>query len=81
MTTHGTGISSVAVVEGKAEGTGQTGSSHTVEGLPQVDINGTKASELRTALGTVLSFERSGVRYLVAGAVAPGAVEEIARGL
>jgi len=50
-------------------------------GLPKVDINGTKASELRTALGTVLSFERSGVRYLVGGAVAPGAVEEIARGL
>jgi hypothetical protein len=52
-----------------------------LEGLPKVDINGAKASELRTALGTVLSFERAGVRYLVAGAVSPAGVEEIARGL
>ncbi len=81
LTTHGKGISSVAVVEHKSEGGGQSSANHALEGLPQVDINGTKASELRTALGTVLSFERSGVRYLVAGAVTPGAVEEIARGL
>jgi hypothetical protein len=51
------------------------------EGLPKVTINGTSAEELATALGTLLSFERSGVRYLVLGAVSPAAVEALARGL
>ena len=46
-----------------------------------MNINGTKANELRTELGTLLSFERSGVRYLLAGAVAPAQLEAIARGL
>jgi outer membrane lipoprotein-sorting protein len=78
VTTHGSGVSAITVLEGKAK---QGTQSSAAEGLPKVDINGAKASELRTALGTVLSFERSGVRYLVGGAVAPGAVEEIARGL
>ena len=44
-------------------------------------INGTRASELPTELGTLLTFERSGVRYLIAGAVAPSAVEAVAKGL
>ncbi len=47
-------------------------SSSTVEGLPKVKINGASASELRTALGTVLTFERAGVRYVVAGALPAG---------
>ena len=46
-----------------------------------MNINGTKASELRTELGTLLSFERSGVRYLLAGSVSPGQLEAVARGL
>ena len=44
-------------------------------------MNGVKASELRTALGTILTFERAGVRYVLAGSVPPAAVESIARGL
>ena len=44
-------------------------------------MNGVNASELRTALGTILTFERCGVRYVVAGAVPPAAVEALARGL
>ena len=58
-----------------------TGASKSLEGLPKVTINGASASELRTELGTLLTFERSGVRYLVAGAVSPAAVEAVARGL
>ena len=46
-----------------------------------MNINGTKASELRTELGTVLSFERAGVRYLLAGSVSPAQLEAVARGL
>ncbi len=51
------------------------------EGLPKVKIDGVSASELATSLGTVLSFERSGVRYLLLGSVAPAAIEAVARGL
>jgi hypothetical protein len=66
------------VLEAKAHGAKH---GHALEGLPQVKINGTSASELRTALGTVLSFERSGVRYVLAGSVKPGQLEALARGL
>ncbi|HSZ12692.1 MAG TPA: DUF2092 domain-containing protein [Solirubrobacteraceae bacterium] len=79
VTTHGHGPSTIAVLTSKTKsGKGTSGS---LEGLPKVTINGASASELRTELGTLLTFERSGVRYLVAGAVSPAAVEEVAKGL
>jgi outer membrane lipoprotein-sorting protein len=78
VTTHGHGPGTIVVLETKTQGSTQ---SHPLEGLPQVKINGTSASELRTALGTVLSFERSGVRYLVAGSVKPAQLEAVAREL
>jgi outer membrane lipoprotein-sorting protein len=81
VTKHGAGIGAVAVVEDKQAATGAKQSSGLPEGLPQVKINGATATELSTALGTVLSFERSGVHYLVGGFVAPSRVEEVARGL
>jgi outer membrane lipoprotein-sorting protein len=79
VTTHGHGLGTIAVLESKSKSA--TGSSTPLEGLPKVTINGSSASELRTELGTLLTFERSGVRYLVGGAVSPAAVEEVARGL
>jgi outer membrane lipoprotein-sorting protein len=79
VTTHGHGPATIAVLESKSNSA--AGKSGSLEGLPKVTINGASASELRTELGTLLTFERSGVRYLVAGAVSPAAVEEVARGL
>jgi outer membrane lipoprotein-sorting protein len=79
LTTHGHGPSTIAVLETKAK-SGDSSSS-TLEQLPKVTINGASASELRTELGTLLTFVRSGVRYVVAGAVPTAAVEEVARGL
>jgi outer membrane lipoprotein-sorting protein len=81
LTTHGEGPSTVAVLEKKLAAGSKQGSSAALEGLPKVNINGASATELRTELGTLLSFERSGVRYVVAGAVGPGAIEALARGL
>jgi outer membrane lipoprotein-sorting protein len=78
VTTHGHGPGTIVVMQTKSKGSGSGGN---LEGLPQVNIDGTKASELRTALGTLLSFERSGVRYLLAGSVAPAQLESVARGL
>ncbi len=79
LTSHGKGLSTIGVLEAKSS-TGNS-SSNPLEGLPEVNINGVNASELKTELGTILSFERGGVRYVLAGSVAPGAIEELARGL
>jgi len=78
LTTHGHGPSTIVLLEGKAHG---SGNSAALEGLPKVDINGTSATELRTQLGTLLSFERGGVSYLVAGSLTPATIEAFARGL
>jgi outer membrane lipoprotein-sorting protein len=81
VTTQGQGITSVAVVESKTKaGAGET-SSALPEGLQKVKINGVEATELPTELGTVLSFERAGVSYMLVGAVSPAAVEAVAKGL
>lgn len=81
VTTHGEGLAGIAVIEGEAKnGEGKPGAS-LPEGLPQVKVNGATATELPTALGTLLSFERNGVRYLLVGSVTPAAIEAFARGL
>jgi outer membrane lipoprotein-sorting protein len=79
LSAHGHGPATVAVLEAKSKGA--KSEEESLGGLSKVTINGTSASELRTELGTLLTFERSGVRYLVAGAVSPATVEEVARGL
>ncbi|HLB21016.1 MAG TPA: hypothetical protein VK605_02835 [Solirubrobacteraceae bacterium] len=79
VTTRGHGITGVAVVQSKLKpGEKPAG---LPDGLPKVKVAGVTATELPTALGTLLSFERSGVRYLLAGAVTPADVEAVARGL
>jgi hypothetical protein len=81
LTTFGHGPSTIAVLEDPAhEGSGSS-SSGLPEGLQKVAINGVSAAELQTELGTLLSFERSGVRYLLLGAVPPAAIEAVAKGL
>ncbi len=81
ITTHGQGLTSIVLVEDTVKAGAGTSSDDPLEGLPQVKINGVDASELSTELGTVLSFERSGVRYVVAGSLTPAAIEAFARGL
>ena len=49
--------------------------------LPQIEIDGATATELATALGTVVTFSQDGVAYVVAGAVAPVVAENAARDL
>jgi outer membrane lipoprotein-sorting protein len=79
VTTHGTGITGVAVLESKAK-PGEK-ALQLPESLPKVKVNGITAAELPTALGTLLGFERSGVRYLLVGAVTPADIEAVAKGL
>lgn len=79
VTTHGHGITGVAVLESKAKPGEKP--LQLPESLPKVKVDGTSASELPTALGTLLGFERSGVRYLLIGAVTPADIEAVAKGL
>lgn len=81
ITAHGHGIASVAVIEGKTKAGAGEYSSALPEGLQKVKIDGVEATELPTELGTLLSFERAGVRYMLAGAVSPATVEAVAKGL
>jgi outer membrane lipoprotein-sorting protein len=80
LSTHGHGITGVAVLERKLE-PGEK-AANLPAGLSKVKLDATTtAGELPTALGTLLSFERSGVRYVLAGAVTPADIEAVARGL
>ena len=77
LRSYGKGLSTIGVLETKSHST----TSSSMEGLQKVSIGSTTASELRTALGTVLTFERSGNTYILAGSVTPAAIEALARGL
>jgi outer membrane lipoprotein-sorting protein len=81
VTTHGKGLAAIALVESPVKAGAQASNGSQLEGLQKVNINGTSASELPTALGTLLTFERAGVRYLLAGSVTPASIEAFARGL
>jgi outer membrane lipoprotein-sorting protein len=81
LTTHGNGLGAIALLESPVKPGEKESTSSALEGLPKVDINGTSASELPTPLGTLLSFERAGVRYVLAGSVTPASIEAFARGL
>jgi outer membrane lipoprotein-sorting protein len=82
VATYGKGLGAIVVFEHKADGKAQpqTGGRRGLQ-LPQINIRGATGTELATALGTVLSFQRAGVAYVVAGSVPPAAAESAARGL
>ena len=80
LTSHGHGLTTIGVLESKVQSPSKSPTS-SLEGLPKVNINGVSATELRTELGTILTFERSGVRYVLGGSVTPAAIEALARGL
>jgi outer membrane lipoprotein-sorting protein len=79
VTTRGSGVTAVDVLESKAKPGEKP--LELPEQLPKVKIGEANAAELSTALGTLLGFERSGVRYLLVGAVTPAQIEAVARGL
>jgi outer membrane lipoprotein-sorting protein len=81
VTTHGKGLAAITLVENPVKAGEKQSAGSQLEGLQKVSINGTSASELPTALGTLLSFERAGVRYLLVGSVTPASIEAFARGL
>jgi outer membrane lipoprotein-sorting protein len=76
---YGQGLGAVAVVE-RAPDTAAKSTSP-LDALPQVTIDGATGHELATQLGTVLTWDRTGVSYVLAGSLPSAAAEAAARSL
>lgn len=84
LTVYGEGFGAIGVLQHKADESDAGKDDDKGSGalkLPEINIDGATGSELATALGTIVTFERDGVAYLVAGSVPPVAAENAARGL
>jgi hypothetical protein len=81
VSTSGKGLGAIVLAESPVKADSKETVPSELEGLPKVNINGTSASELPTPLGTLLTFERAGMRYLLVGSVTPASIEAFARGL
>jgi outer membrane lipoprotein-sorting protein len=82
---YGRGLGAIVVVERQSKpGEQPLGGGGDRRGslrLPRINIGGATGNELATALGTVLTFRRGGVDYVVAGSVVPQSAETAARQL
>lgn len=83
LVTYGQGLGGIAVLELPTEAgrhsQGPGGQSQL--NLPHVSVNGASGQELETALGTVISFKRGNVEYVVAGSVPGDTALAAARGI
>jgi Predicted periplasmic protein (DUF2092) len=79
MSVYGEGLGTIAVFQYRSQDGRHDGLADM--NLPEINIDGRTGKELATALGTIVSFERDGVVYVVAGLVPPVAAENAARGL
>ena len=77
---YGQGLGAIVLVERAAEAAGAKGTSP-LDQLPVVTLDGVNAHELATQLGTVLTWDRSGVSYVLAGSLPSAAAEAAARSL
>jgi outer membrane lipoprotein-sorting protein len=81
---YGEGLGGILVIESQAktgQGAAQESAGSSELGLPHVSIDGAGATELPTALGTILSFQSGGIEHILAGSVAPPVLQTAARGL
>jgi outer membrane lipoprotein-sorting protein len=78
---YGKGLGALIVLEQPADASSAAGSGGPLGQLPSVSISGTTAHELATPLGTVLTFQKGGTRYTVAGSLPAVAAETAAREL
>ncbi|MDX6450133.1 MAG: hypothetical protein QOH16_182 [Gaiellaceae bacterium] len=76
---YGQGLGAIVLVE-RAPDTGAKQASP-LDALPQVTIDGVTGHELATQLGTVLTWDRTGVSYVLAGSLPSAAAEAAARSL
>jgi hypothetical protein len=75
---YGQGLGAVAVLEQQKPAGAD---SSPLAALPRVSIDGASGHELDTALGTLIQFDRGGVRYTVVGSLPSAAAVIAARGI
>jgi hypothetical protein len=78
LVVYGEGFGAIAVLERAA---GENTTPAQLKALPTVPLDGVQAHELATPLATVLTWERDGVSYVLAGSVKPSVAESAARSL
>lgn len=78
MAVYGHGLGALVVFEQRSTA---TGTHSPLRQLPGVSIGGASGHELDTALGTLIQFDRAGVRYTVIGSLPPAAAEAAARAI
>ncbi len=79
---YGEGLGGIIAIESQANaGAQESEGSSSQLGLPHVSIDGASASELPTALGSILSFRSGGIDNILAGSVTPSVLQAAAKGL
>ena len=81
LVTYGKGLGGIAVLEQPAHGPLRGGGTAGLAASRGRARRRRRGQELATALGTVLRFDRGGVRYTVVGSVPPAAAEAAAEAL
>ncbi|MGZ4481308.1 MAG: LolA family protein [Gaiellales bacterium] len=80
LVVYGHGLGAIAVLE-QASSTSTAGHPSPFGSLPRVSIGGASGHELATALGTVVQFDRGGIRYTLIGSLPAAAAEAAARAI
>jgi outer membrane lipoprotein-sorting protein len=80
LSIYGEGMGAIAVLQHEA-GAEPKPSGGEGFALPRINIDGATGTELATPLGTLVTFRRGGIEYVVVGSVPPVAAENAARGL
>jgi outer membrane lipoprotein-sorting protein len=76
LSVYGEGMGAILVLQQKAGAEGEPELP-----LPRINIDGATGTELATPLGTLVTFQRGDVSYIVLGSVPPVAAENAARDL
>ncbi len=77
LSVYGQGLGAILVVERPQDTTTKQNGSG-LDSLPTVSLSGITAHELTTQLGTILSWDRAGVSYVLAGSIPAPAAEAAA---
>ena len=80
LVVYGQGLGAIVVVERKPDAA-KAGQAGMLDALPSISLDGVTAHELATQLGTVLTWDRGGVSYVLAGSIPTSAAESAARSL
>jgi outer membrane lipoprotein-sorting protein len=81
LVVYGQGLGAIVLVERAKDTQAKDGIAGALGSLPTVSVGGVTGHELATQLGTILTWDRAGVTYVLAGSVPNGAAETAAAAL